>query len=232
MPTRTEVFSHPAPTVNLRQINGSITIRPARDGQVEVLLTGREEAIAAATVEQHGGEIVVTIPKPRRRFGALIVSRDAAVDITVSIPANASLVVATVSGDIEADARCLDARLSSVSGDLKITGDWVSGVINTISGNLTFDGGFVDLHAKSVSGDMTITTRSGISLAVTSVSGDIDIHVWPGAEIDIEAKSLSGDLRSEIPLDQSTSSSAVGESLRIIGKTVSGDLHIHRSTTP
>lgn len=236
MSTRTEFFTHPTPTVAIRQINGRVSIQPASDDRIEITLTGSQESVARCQIEQRGHEIAVAVGKPRRRFGALVVTRDQVVDILVRIPPSASLQVATVSGDITSDARCIEARFSSVSADMTISGPCTIAALNTVSGDICFNASFAELAGKSVSGDMRITAHGGHSLTVTSVSGDIDIHVLPGIDIDISAKTVSGDLSSQIPLDTqsldaNTGAITSGSTLQITGKTISGDLHVHRAAT-
>lgn len=232
---RHEVFEIPAPIVTVKQVSGTITVVPSTDGRTSVRLSGSgkaaEELIATSQVERRGDQVLIVVAKQRRRFGrTVIIGRDYAVDIHLAVPPSASLQVATVSGHLTSTAPCTDARFSSVSGDVRIEGACTNAMLNTVSGDLTFHGTFSTMVAKSVSGDMTITTSGGSELTVSSVSGDIDIHVVPGMGIDIEAKSLSGDLRSDIALDQEPSRS--GEpTLRIFGKTISGDLHVQRATT-
>lgn len=231
MATRTETFEVDAPTVSVRQISGRVVIEAANDQRTEVVLTGQQAMVDAVEVEHSGREITIAVAKPRRRFGALVLTRDQAVDIHVRIPANTSLRLATVSGDVNVTATCADARYNTVSGDLLIKGGAANVHLNTVSGDVRFDGAFTEMIAKSVSGDMTITTHQGGSLTVSSVSGDIEVLLAAGVAIDIEARSLSGDLNSDIPLASDGEFAGEDQPLRVIGKTVSGDLHIRRATT-
>lgn len=232
MATRTEHFDIPAPSITIRQIAGRVTIEPSASGRTEVLLTGSDAMVAAADIECSGHSITVVVAKPRRRrFGAIVMTREHVVDIHLRVASDASLRVATISGDVRVTGDHRETRYNSVSGDLHIHGDCVSAQINTVSGDVEFSGRFADMSAKSVSGDMSITAHRGGELALSSVSGNIDVLLASGLTIDIEAKSLSGDLRSQIALDQSDDFAAAGETLRVIGKTVSGNLHINRATT-
>jgi hypothetical protein len=234
---RIEHFDLPTPNLTIKQVGGAITIEPSTDGRTTVELTATgsaaEEALAATQVERRGQEIVVIVAKQRgrRAFGrTLIIGREHAVDVRIQIPRDASLRVNTVSGDLTQTAPCIDARFSTVSGRLEVRGDCSTGLLNSVSGEITYEGAFADLVAKSVSGNLTITTRGGRSLAVSSVSGDIDVRVLAGMTIDIDAKSLSGRLASEIPLD-GNDAPGTHHPLRIVGKTVSGDLIIRRAAT-
>ena len=226
MSTRVETFEVHAPTITVRQISGRVTIEPSPDHRTEVTLTGADATIAAAQVELTREGIVVAVAKSKGR-----IIRKQAVDMHLRVPSDASLRISTVSGDVTVSAPSIDTRINSVSADLVLTGACIDVQLTTVSGDIEFNAPFVEMVAKSISGDMQITAHRGGALTVSSVSGDIDVNLTSGLTIDIEAKSLSGDLRSQIALDQETPASRSEESLRVVGKTISGDLHVRRAST-
>jgi hypothetical protein len=228
---RIEHFDIAAPTVMVKHINGSITVESSDDGTTTVELSGTssaaEELIAQSQIESQGEQILVVVSKPRRRFGRVYISRNEAVSVRLKVPKATNLNITTVSGDVRSSASCDDTRVTSVSGDVEIYGTLNDGLVTTVSGDLIIDGSFEDLIAKSVSGDMRITAHGGRSLSTSSVSGDIDVFIRPGLGIDIDAKTLSGELESSIPLDGQTGNENVP--LKIVGKTISGDINVRRA---
>ena len=138
-------------------------------------------------------------------------SRDLTIDLKV--PKESSLRIKAVSADvrIEPGVRLLD--IGTVSGDIDVLHN------PTDTCNL-----------KTVSGDISAHTFSSCQYTLKSVSGDIKVLVAPGLEVDVDGKTVSGDLASEISLDSNSESTDVdSEWVSISTSTVSGDFTLARN---
>jgi DUF4097 and DUF4098 domain-containing protein YvlB len=85
-------------------------------------------------------------------------------------------------------------------------------------------------NLKTVSGDISTTTFSSCRYALKSISGDVKVLVAPGLEVDVDGKTISGDLASEISLNaDNNSSSENSELVTITTSTASGDFTLARN---
>jgi len=129
------------------------------------------------------------------------------------VPNTASLDINSVSADVEINQKLVNLDLKTVSGDARV-------YLNP-SGKCS---------VKSVSGDMSAWTQSSCNYDFKSVSGEIKVYVVPGLEIEVDGNSVSGNLRSEIDLGNSSfESSPASGTVSIDAKTVSGDFSLARS---
>jgi DUF4097 and DUF4098 domain-containing protein YvlB len=117
-----------------------------------------------------------------------------------------------------------------------VQGESVSGstTIDTVSGDLYLkNSNFPSLRAKTVSGDLTFETPLGDGpYDFNSVSGDIKIEATRLIGLTVDSSSLSGDLRTTIPLT-SSNYSRTHQSVEVMGggvavrhKSVSGDFFL------
>jgi hypothetical protein len=133
----------------------------------------------------------------------------------------------TASGDVSIARVGGDLGLVTVSGDASV--ESVGGALKaqTVSGDLTVREARSFAATKTVSGDQHLTVEQG-QVRTTSVSGDIEIAIRPGSRLDVDASSVSGDMRSELELADLPS---IGEGPVVVlrGKTVSGDFRVVRA---
>jgi len=89
--------------------------------------------------------------------------------------------VTTVSGDVEIGAAAGSVEVRATSGEVRL-GD-VSGALKVVA----------------VSGDVQVLSITEGSMHIRSVSGRIDVGVARGATLSVDAESMSGRVRSDIP---------------------------------
>ena len=156
--------------------------------------------------------------------------------------------VKTASGDVSLGDVAKRLQAKTASGDVFAGTIANGGQVVTVSGDVRLDGFESDLAARSVSGDVRIGwIRGPLQLSTTSgdvvldsvesgevraqtVSGDARIGVGRGTRVFIDAASLSGDLSSELDLeDETPESEQAGPVVPLHVKTVSGDVQIVRA---
>lgn len=157
--------------------------------------------------------------------------------------------VQTVSGDVTVDRVARTAKIRSVSGDVRVETAKEDVSVQLVSGDVEIGSADGEVDVASVSGDLTIgDARGGVSAKSTSgdvivrrawdgavrchtVSGDVIVGVAPGRGVSVDARSVSGELRSEIDLDDERGAGGDGV-VKINVNSMSGDVLIARATAP
>jgi Toastrack DUF4097 len=156
--------------------------------------------------------------------------------------------VRTASGDIKLATARGDVQVKTASGDVVVGALPASASIATVSGDLSVERVEASLNGRSVSGDVTVGTVAGeLGFSTTSgdvevktvesgdvrlqtVSGDVRIGVARGTRVWIDAASVSGDLGSELGIEDQHPAAGGDESVVPLHvKTVSGDVSIVRA---
>ena len=144
---------------------------------------------------------------------------------------NGAVKVRTVSGDVEIQETNEDASLTLVSGDVSIATANHHVDITSVSGDVTVADAHDGASVKSTSGDVTVRRMWRGNLRAATVSGDVTVGIPPGRGISVDARSMSGELSSEIDLSSGGGDGdASGDLVRITAHSVSGDVEIQRAS--
>jgi hypothetical protein len=233
--------------------SGDVEIETVDGDESVVWVEGSERLVEETIVELNGNRLAVRL-RSKKGFGFTIEIGGFSIGaeklrVRAHVPHSSSAILATASADMTVDGRLgelelrtasgdvlvrgeveRDAKLKTVSGDLRI--DRVGGraEVNTVSGDVRIDDVGGSTAAKSVSGDLRIGAVRGAEATLQSVSGDIVLGVAPGTNLDVDANSVSGDLDSEVALgSDGRELGADGPTLVVRGKTVSGDFRLVRA---
>ena len=143
---------------------------------------------------------------------------------------NGPIKIRSVSGDVFIDEANAEASLALVSGDATITTANAPVDVTSISGDVTVTDANAGASCKSTSGDVMVRRAWSGTVRANTVSGDVLIGVPPGRGVSVDARSMSGDLLSEIELSDNLGA-AGGESnvVRITANSISGDVMIRRA---
>ncbi len=195
-----------------------------------------------------GGQIEVNIGsfKWGRRIGS-----GGGTDLSIEVPHGARVELGSVSGDLHVSGLDGQQRYKTVSGDVELeevegavdldgtSGDvrlLASGTIKlelrTVSGDIAARAGVVErLALQTMSGDMRIEAAlaPGYDHTIETVSGDTRLITSSG--LTIEARTLSGDIRSDVPHrtggESGRRSIILGDGRAHLGfRSLSGDLQL------
>lgn len=112
-----------------------------------------------------------------------------------------AMVFKSVSGDISGDDVAGNLRAETVSGDVNVTGSLVEFSATSVSGDIEFVGGAQSITCGSMSGD--VTAESDIlpeALSITSKSGDCSVRIPASEGFAVNLSTLSGDLHTDFDL--------------------------------
>jgi|GEM_PF-2003707 len=211
----------------------------ARTGSSFGLGFGRRRSLLGGVM--HDVDVVVIVPRSsdlevKTKSGDCAVRGESGkVDVAtasgdVDIEDAMSLSVRTASGDIMIGRGRADVLATSASGDVIVKEAPGTTKVQSASGDVRLLSSGGETSIATASGDVILDATGPGKVNVRSASGDVEVAVQTGLEIDVVARSVSGTLTSAIPLDGSTGAGAgAGEPLNLSVATVSGDVRIARA---
>jgi hypothetical protein len=134
----------------------------------------------------------------------------------------------TVSGDVSADRVGGELKLQSVSGDAVVERVGGPAELRSVSGDVRVDEAGSSVTMQTVSGDQVIRAVTEGSVQLKSVSGDAVVGIAPGSRLWVDAKSVSGDTRSEFDLSDAPDGGSDGPLVEVRATALSGDIRITR----
>jgi Putative adhesin len=227
---REESFDIERPEVSVLSISTEITVVESQDGKshVRILADSKKAMKLAEMVEIDAVDRKLTIRVDKKtwsvntslpldmknqNFWGLNFGGLRGLSVEIALPKSTELKIKTVSGDLQINQTVSELEIGSVSGDV------------TISQNPS-----ASCTIKTVSGDIATHTFSACDYTLKSVSGDIKVYVAPDLNVEVDGNSISGDLNSEISLDETPSEPTnTGGVVRITTSTISGDFNLVRN---
>ena len=162
---------------------------------------------------------------------------DLAGDLTAK-SASGAITVGAVEGDLRVQTSSGDLRCSSVEGRAHFTtasGDIEVGAadghveVKATSGSVRLGELAHGARVTNVSGDVRVLAIDEGTLHVRSVSGSVSVGVVTGVDLRVDVETLSGQIRSDIPLDATRGSRRNDVSVEVSVRSVSGNVEIERA---
>ena len=241
---RTETFHTPGEaSVRIRVPAGRIDVETVEGEETRVELSSDHEVEDAALIRARGSEVTVEIDE-KRVWGFIRSAPD--VKVRVVCPERTRLEIKSVSADIDVSGIVGPTDVKSVSGDVEVervegdlavksvSGDVAAGTVTgrttlqTVSGDVHVDEAGGPVTAQTVSGDQTLDSVVKGSVTLKSVSGDMHVGIKPGSSLWIDAKSVSGDTTSDLPVGD-TPPEGDGPLIELRATAMSGDIEIVRA---
>jgi DUF4097 and DUF4098 domain-containing protein YvlB len=207
----------------------------------------RREEVKIAVLLPHGADLdIETVSadvEAAGRYGVArvkTVSGDATIDVAddvymQSVSGDVSvgevvdgLEVHTVSGDSIGGRVGGASRVTSTSGDVRLGALERRAEVESVSGDLHVDVVNDGISLSTVSGDLRVKCATGGEVRSKTVSGDLTVGIAPGHPIRVDVHSKSGDVSSEIPLNDSPTgaSGEVASAVTVVAESLSGDIKI------
>ena len=168
-------------------------------------------------------------------------------DVHVALPEGSTVEVATASGDTDIIGNLAKASVASASGGVRVADEvgeldmkTASGDVRTAtvresltchsaSGDVRCEGAGAKTKIRTASGTVRLTAEVPSEISIQTVSGNVNVTVARGLEVDVDATSISGRLSSTMPLDSAQGGPTSGDVVSISARTVSGNVSIDSS---
>ena len=247
-------------SVKVSNIRGLVDVQPGEEGVITVTAVKYADSGDAdrteIEIEQASDGSVRAKTDFRKRWEWLFDWRSPCrVDYTVRVPRACAVKVRGVSSDIVVRGLAGEFDLKTVSGPIRVSelsgrvaargvsgdihGEGITGPleVETVSGEIGLTGSTLSsVMATSVSGSIAMDTLAGEGpYRFKSVSGRLEATVRSGTGWTVEMSSVSGRLRTELPItkdvsrDRQRTAEIQGGGPMIHFNTVSGDIRVQQA---
>ena len=123
-------------------------------------------------------------------------------DLSAQLSACRALSFKSASGDLDLSGSCGCLLAETMSGDLSLKGWFEEATLKSASGDIKLEGRTARFQGSAMSGDVDVDTDvlPG-ALELSSKSGDCAARIPDGGPFSLRMKTVSGETRSDFPLD-------------------------------
>jgi DUF4097 and DUF4098 domain-containing protein YvlB len=204
-------------TVRIEVPEGSDVTVAAGSADVEV--TG---PIGAADFSTASGDVTAD------DVAANLTARSASGDLTVGA-VGGDLKVQTASGDLRCSSVAGRAVFTTASGDIEVGAAAGQVEVKATSGAVRLGELAHGARVTNVSGDVRVLAIDEGTLQVRSVSGSVSVGVVTGVDLHVDVETMSGEVRSDIPLEDTPGSQRKDALVELSVRSVSGNVEIERA---
>jgi DUF4097 and DUF4098 domain-containing protein YvlB len=134
----------------------------------------------------------------------------------------------TASGDVQIRSIGRDAKINSASGDVIISEVGGELSVNSASGDVLVREARSSVSVNTASGDQQLGSVSIGRVELKSASGDLKVGIAEGSLLHVDARSRSGEVRSELPVSD-LPPEGDGPTVELRANTMSGDITVARA---
>jgi DUF4097 and DUF4098 domain-containing protein YvlB len=203
---------------------GSVTVRGARG---DVRATSGSGGVVGANLE--GGRLELTSSfgsvTLEDAAGTSVLLKSGSGDVRAERVRAPSIELTTTFGAVKARGLEGDARVSTGSGALDLSGVAGALVAKSDFGSVAVEGKLAELDVRSGSGDVRVRALAGSTNAgwsVRSSFGDVELRVPEGFGCELEARTGFGEVSSELPLVSEAASPKGKEKKQLRGRVGGG----------
>ena len=214
---REEAFDIDHPEVSIATVSSDVRVTASQDGKSRVTVYGKfdngRDLSEYLDISLKNHSLTIRVDKHNRGLRGFLNSISTKFLVVVELPMTTALKVTTISGNVEVEQTVNNIDINCISGSIS--------VLHNPTGSCAL---------KTISGDISTHTFSGCEYSLNSISGDIKVHIAPDLEVDVDGKSISGILESEISLNSNAQTSpSSSETVVITASTISGDFTLARN---
>jgi len=151
--------------------------------------------------------------------------------------ASGDVQLASVGGDAHVNTASGDVQIRSIGGEAKINSASGDVIIREVRGELDVNSASGDVLVREAGSSVGINTASGDQelgsvttgkVTLKSASGDLKVGIREGTSLWVDARSRSGEVRSELPVSD-LPPDGNGPSVELRANTMSGDITVARA---
>lgn len=178
---------HPGGSFELQNVNGAVEIRGWDRDEVEIQ--------AVKTAQQK--------PSDLERVSIEVTAKPESISVTTRYPQNEGVEV-TVEYTIHVPHAAHLEHIGTINGTLRVSGVDQIRDLHTVNGNIEVYESGGNVHARTTNGNVRLELahfRDPSGASAETTNGSVLLAVPAGTQADLEAQSLNGDFRSELPLE-------------------------------